>query len=344
MDFEIWISRSARSSARRLAGFGFAVGAGLLAALCAVPEARAQRKAEAYPVRPIRLIVPFPPGGTSDLLGRLIGTRLGEALGQSVIMDNRGGAGGTLGAGLAARAPADGYTLLIHHNGLAIAETTYPGLPYSAPRDFAPISKIGLTPHAVVVNNALAAHTMQDLLELARKSPGKYDYGSGGTGSIGHLAVTLLEQIAGVTLNHVPFKGGGPSVMAAVAGQVHLAVPVLPTTVPHVQAKRLRMLAVTGARRSATMPDVPTVMEAGVPGYELVVWFAMYAPAGTPAAIVTRLNLAIVKSLESAELRDQVTRAGVDPETSTPEDLGRLLRSDTARWAKVIKAAGITLN
>jgi tripartite-type tricarboxylate transporter receptor subunit TctC len=314
----------------------------LLAALCAVPEARAQQKAEAYPVRPIRLIVPFPPGGTSDLLARLIGARLGEAMGQSVIIDNRGGAGGTLGAGLAARASADGYTLLIHHNGLAIAETTYTGLPYSAPRDFAPISKIGLTPHAVVVNNALPAHTMQDFLELVRKSPGKYDYGSGGAGSVGHLAVALLEQVAGVKLNHVPFKGGGPSVLAAVAGQVHLAVPVLPTTVPHVQAKRLRMLAVTGAKRSATTPDVPTVMEAGVPGYEFVVWFAMYAPAGTPAAIVTRLNLAIVKSLESPELRNQMSRAGVDPETSTPEDLGRLLRSDTAKWSKVIKVAGIT--
>jgi tripartite-type tricarboxylate transporter receptor subunit TctC len=185
---------------------------------------------------------------------------------------------------------------------------------------------------------------MQDLLALVRKSPGKYDYGSGGAGSVGHLSVALLEQVAGLKLNHVPFKGGGPSVLAVVAGQVHLAVPVLSTTLPHVQANRLRMLAVTGAKRAATMPDVPTVMEAGVPGYEFVVWFAIYAPAGTPTAIVTRLNRAIVKSLESAELRDQVTRVDVDPETSTPEDLGRLLRSDTAKWAKVIKAAGITLN
>jgi tripartite-type tricarboxylate transporter receptor subunit TctC len=338
------VARSACRRARRLAGFGFTLAAGLLAVLWAVPEARAQREAEAYPVRPIRLIVPFPPGGTSDLLGRLVGARLGEAMGQSVIVDHRGGAGGTLGAGIAARASADGYTLLIHHNGLAIAETTYPDLPYSASRDFAPISKIGLTPHAVVVYSALPAQTMQDFLELARKSPGKYDYGSGGAGSIGHLAVALLEQVAGIKLNHVPFKGGGPSVMAAIAGEVHLAVPVFSTTVPHVQAKRLRMLAVTGAKRSATMPDVPTVMEAGVPGYEFVVWFAMYAPAGTPAAIVTRLNLEIVKSLDSAELRDRVTRAGVEPETSTPEDLGRLLRSDTAKWAKVIKTAGITLD
>lgn len=315
----------------------------LLTALCAAPDACAQPAVEAYPVRPIRLIVAFPPGGTSDLLGRLIGARLGEALGQSVVIDNRGGAGGTLGAALAAKATADGYTLLIHHNGLAIAETTYPGLPYSAPRDLAPISKIGVTTHAVVVN-ALPAQTMGELLEMARNSPGKYDYGSGGAGGVGHLAVVLLEQVAGVKLNHVPFKGGGPSVLAVVAGQVHLALPVFPTAVPHVQAKRLRMLAVTGARRSAAMPDVPTVMEAGVPGYDVVTWFAIYAPAGTPAAIVARLNRAIVKSLESAELRDQVARAGVDPETSTPGDLGRLLRSDTARWAKVIKAAGFTLN
>ena len=297
-----------------------------------------------YPNRPIRLIVPFAPGGTSDLVGRMVGAKIGEGLGQTVVVDNRGGAGSTLGTHLAAKAPADGHTLIVNHVGLAINETLYSSLPYSGLKDLAPIARIGSTPNAVVVKNALPVKTIKEFIALAKKEPGRLDYGSGGVGSTGHLSVALLEYVAGVKFNHVPFKGGGPSMIATVAGQVHFAIPAFPTAVPHVKAGRIRMLAVTGAKRSPTMPDVPTVAEAAVPEYEFDSWFGIFTPAGTPKAIVSRLNQVIVKALEMPDLREQLARAGLDPESSTPDELGRILRDDTAKWAKVIKAAGIPIN
>ncbi len=300
--------------------------------------------AQNYPNRPIRLIVPFEPGGTSDLLGRVIGARLREVLGQAVVVDNRGGGGGTLGAGLAARAPADGYTLFVTHVGLAINQTLYSKLSYDAVKDLAPISRIGDTPNAVVVTSALPAQTMQDLVGMGRKTPGKLDYGSGGIGSAGHLAVALLEHVAGVKYNHIPFKGGGPSMIATVGGQVHFAIPAFPTAVPHVKSGKIRMLAVTGTRRAPTMPDVPTVAEAAVPGYEFTIWFAAFVPAGTPKVIISRLNQVIVKSIETPEMREQLAKAGVDPEPSTPDELAKHLRSDIAKWARVIQASGIPIN
>ena len=297
-----------------------------------------------YPSRPIRLIVPFEPGGTSDLLGRLVGARLKDGLGQSVIVDNRGGAGGTLGANLAAHAPPDGYTLFVTHVGLAINETLYAKLGYNAVRDLAPVTRIGDTPNAVVVTAALPAQTLQDLVAIGRKTPGKLDYGSGGVGSAGHLAVALLEHVSGARYNHVPFKGGGPSMIATVGGQVHFAIPAFPTAVPHIKTGKIRILAVTGTRRVPAMPEVPTVAEAGVPGSEFTIWFAMYAPSGTPKTIISRLNQVIVESLAAPETREQLAKAGVDPESSTPEELGKYLRSEIARWAKVIKASGIPIN
>src|SRR5262245_21592319 len=297
-----------------------------------------------YPHRPIRLIVPFEPGGTSDLLGRVVSNRLKEALGQPVVVDNRGGAGGTIGATLAARAAPDGHTLFLTHVGLAIYETLYSKLQYDALKDLAPISRIGDTPNAVVVASSLPAQTMQEFIALARKTPGKLDYGSGGVGSAGHLAVALLEHVANLKFNHIPFKGGGPSMIATVAGQVHFAIPAFPTAVPHVKSGKIRMVAVTSTRRAPTMPEVPTVAEAGVPGYEFTIWFATFAPAGTPKAIIARLNQVIVKSIETPEMREQLAKAGVDAESSTTDELGKLLRADIAKWAKVIKAAGIPVN
>ena len=301
-------------------------------------------QAQNYPSRPIRLIVPFEPGGTSDLLARIMGARLRESLGQAVIVDNRGGGGGTLGAALAARAPADGYTLFVTHVGLAINQTLYSKLTYDAQKDLAPISRIGDTPNAVVVANAVPAQAMQDLVSMGRKAPGKLDYGSGGVGSAGHLAVALLEHIANVKYNHIPFKGGGPSMIATVGGQVHFAIPAFPTAVPHVKSGKIRMLAVTGTRRAPTMPDVPTVAEAAVPGYEFTIWFAAFAPAGTPRTIISRLNQELVKALEMPDMREQLAKAGVDPESSTPEELGKHLRAEIAKWAKVIKTSGIPIN
>jgi len=300
--------------------------------------------AQKYPERPIRLIVPFAAGGTSDLMGRVIGGKLGEALGQTVVVDNRGGAGGTLGAALAAQALADGYTLLVPHVGLAINETLYAKRQYNAVKDLAPISKLGVTPNAVVVNNALPVNSVQDLIALAKKQPGKLNYGSAGVGSAAHLAVALLEYAAGIKFNHVPYKGGGPSLIATVAGEVDFSIPAYPTSVPHLKAGRLRILAVTGSKREPTVPDVPTVAESGLPGYEFVIWFSLFAPSGTPKAIITRLNQEIVKALAMPDMGEKLAQTGVDAESSTPEQLGQLLRSDVAKWAKIIKAAGIPIN
>ena len=300
--------------------------------------------ADTYPTKSIRLIVPFSPGGTSDLMGRVVGARLGEALGQTVVVDNRGGAGGSLGATLAAQALADGYTLLVPHVGLAINETLYAKRQYNALKDFAPISKLGETPNAVIVNNALPVKSVQDLIALARKQPGKLNYGSAGVGSAAHLAMALFEHAAAVKFNHVPYKGGGPSLIATVAGEVDFSIPAYPTSVPHLKAGRLRILAVTGLKREPSVPNVPTVAESGLPGYEFVIWFGMFAPAGTSKAILTRLNQEIVKALAMPEMREKLAQTGVDAESSTPEQLGQLLRSDVAKWAKIIKAAGIPIN
>lgn len=301
------------------------------------PVASAQK----YPERPIRLIVPFAAGGTSDLLGRVVGAKLSEALGQTVVVDNRGGAGGSLGAALVAQAAADGYTLLVPHVGLAFNETLYPKRPYNAVRDLAPVSRLGETPNSVVVNNNFPVKSIQDLVALAKKQPGRINYGSAGVGSAAHLAMALLEYAMGVSFNHIPYKGGGPSMIATTAGQVDFSMPAFPTSVPHIKAGRMRIIAVTGATREPTMPDVPTVAESGVPGYEFGIWFGVFAPAATPKAVVTRLNQEIVKALANPEMRDQLMKVGVNPGSSTPEQLGKLLKADVAKWAKIIKAAKI---
>jgi tripartite-type tricarboxylate transporter receptor subunit TctC len=304
----------------------------------------AAANAQKYPDRPIRLIVPFSAGGTSDLMGRVIGARLGEVLGTTVVVDNRGGAGGTFGAALTAQAGPDGYTLLVPHVGLAINETLYAKKQYNAVKDLAPISLLGETPNAVVVTNALPVKNLQDLIALAKKQPGKLTNGSAGVGSAAHLALALFEYSAGLKFNHIPFKGGGPSLIATVAGEVDFSIPAYPTSVPHLKAGRLRILAVTGARREPTVPDVPTVAEAGVPGYEFGIWFSMFAPAGTPKPIITRLNQEIVKMLATPEMRQKLAATGVNAESSTPEQLGKHLRSEVEKWAKIIKAANIPIN
>lgn len=312
-----------------------------MAVVALIGAMAAPADAQTYPSRPIRLIVPFAPGGTSDIIGRLLGAKIGEELGQTVVVDNRGGAGSTLGTTLAAQSPPDGHTIIVNHVGIAINETLYTKLQYHALKDLAPISRVGDTPNAVVVNNALPVKTMKDFLALAKQRPGRLNYGSGGHGSAGHLSVALLEDIAGIKVNHVPYKGGGPSVAATIMGEVNFAVPAFPTAAAHVKAGRLRILAVTGAERSPVMPDVPTVAEAGVPGYEFVIWFGMFAPAGTPKNIIARLNQAIVKSLKTGDLQQQLSQQGLETRTSTPEALGKQLKTDIDKWARIIKSANI---
>ena len=300
--------------------------------------------AQTYPERPIRFIVPFAAGGTSDIIGRVLGAKIGEELGQTVVVDNRGGAGSTLGTTLAAQSPPDGHTIIVNHVGLAINETLYPKRAYDALKDLTPVSRVGDTPSALVVNNGLPAKTIKEFVALAKKDPGKLNYGSGGAGSAGHLAVALLEDVAGIKFTHVPYKGGGPSAAATISGEVHFAIPAFPTVAGHVKAGRLRILGITGPERSPTMPDVPTIAEGGVPGYDFVLWFGVFTPAATPKHIVTRLNQAIVKSLQQRDLQQQLSQQGLDPHTSTPEALGKVLRADSVKWARIIKAAGIKVN
>lgn len=300
--------------------------------------------AQSYPDRPIRLIVPFSPGGTSDLVARIMATKLGEELGQTVIVDNRDGAGSTLGVSIAARATPNGYTLLVAHNALAINQTLYSKLPYNALTDLDAISKLGISPSVVVVNSKLPVNNMKDLLALAKKEPGKLNYGSAGVGSAGHLAVALLEHVAGVKFTQVPYKGGGPSVAATISGEVQFSIPVMGSAATHVKAGRLRMLAVTSNKRSQAFPEVPTVQEAGAPGYVFEAWFGLFGPAGIPKPIVTKLNQAAGKALGMSDVREQFLRQGIDAEPSTPAGLTKVLRDDTAVWAKIIKSAGIPIN
>jgi len=300
--------------------------------------------AQGYPERPIRMIVPFSTGGTSDLVARIMAAKLGEDLGQTVIVDNRDGAGSTLGVSIAARATPNGYTLLVAHNALAINQTLYSKLPYNALKDLDAISKLGISPSAVVVNNKLPANNMRELLALAKKEPGKLNYGSAGVGSAGHLAVALLEHVAGVKFTQVPYKGGGPSVTATIAGEVQFSIPVMGSAATHVKAGRLRMLAVTSAKRSQAFPDVPTVQEAGAPGYVFEAWFGIFAPAGMPKPIIAKLNQSTAKALGTSDVREQFLRQGIEAEPSTPAELTKILRDDTAVWAQIIKSAGIPLN
>jgi tripartite-type tricarboxylate transporter receptor subunit TctC len=314
--------------------------AALTAVLAGVPCAGAA-DSQKFPERPIRFIVPFSPGGTSDIIGRVLGAKLAEELGQPVVVDNRTGAGSTIGTGIAAHSPPDGYTIIVNHLGIAINETLYPKLAYSALKDLTAVSRVGDTPNAVVVNNGLPAKSMKELVALAKKEPGKLNYGSGGHGSAGHLAVALLEDVAGIKVNHVPYKGGGPSVTATVSGEVHFAVPALPSATAQVKAGRLRMLAVTGAERVSVFPDIPTVAEAGVPGYEFVLWFGIFAPSATPRNIVARLNTAVVNSLRARDVQQQLAQQGLEPRSSTSEELAKVLKADVTKWARIIKSAAI---
>lgn len=313
----------------------------MLLACAGLPAAAHAQK---YPERPLRLIVPFSPGGTSDLVARIMAQKLGDDLGQTVIVDNRGGAGSTLGVNIATKSTPDGYTLLVAHIALAINQTLYSKLPYNAVTDLAPIAKLGISPSAVVVNSNLPARNMKELIELAKKSPGKLNYGSAGIGSAGHLSVALLEHVAGIKLTQVPYKGGGPSVAATISGEVQLAIPVMASAANHVKAGRLRMLAVTSAKRTQAFPDVPTAQEAGVPGYIYETWFGLFTPAGVPKSIVARLNQGAVKALGMQDVRQQFLSQGLEADPSSPAELAKLLREDTAKWAKIIKSAGIPIN
>jgi tripartite-type tricarboxylate transporter receptor subunit TctC len=297
--------------------------------------------AAAYPEKPVRLVVPFSVGGTTDFIARFMGKKFTDELGQQFVVDNRGGAGGTIGADIVAKAPGDGYTLLLYHIAVATSPALYKKLPYDPERDLAPISLVGTTPSIMVVHPSLDVHSVKDLIALAKAHPGELRYGSAGIGSAGHLGVALFEYYAHVKMSHIPYKGGGPALAAMVGGEVQVMIQTMPDTIRQVRAGRLRLLAVSTAHRVPELPDTPTIAEAGVPGYEYFTWFGLFAPGTTPQPLVDKLNAVINKTLAMPDLQAQFRKDGLEPKGSTSKDFRSLVHAEIIKWAKVIKAAGI---
>lgn len=295
-----------------------------------------------YPTKPIRLIIPFAPGGTNDIYGRLIGARLSEALRQQVVIDNRPGAGGSIGADLAAKSPSDGYSLVIGHIGtLAVNPTLYPKLPYDPVKDFQPLSMLAKVANILVVHPSLPAKSVKELIALAKAKPRALVYGSGGIGGAGHLATEYFKMMAKINIVHVPYKGTGPALIDLLAGQTQLVFAGVPGIAPHVKAGKLRALGVSTVKRLAAFPLLATIDEAGVPGYEATQWYGVLAPTGTPQPIVAKLNGAIVSALETAQMRERLAADGSEPFGSTPAEFLDFIKKEIVRWAPVIKAAGM---
>jgi tripartite-type tricarboxylate transporter receptor subunit TctC len=300
--------------------------------------------AQQYPNRPLRAIVPIAPGGGTDTTGRLVLTRLGEVLGQQIVVDNRAGGGGTIGAQIAAKASPDGYTFLFGSISThAVNPAMYKKLPYDHIRDFAPVALIGKVPNVLVVHPALPVKTVADLIKHAKANPGKINYGSAGVGSPPHLSMELFKSMAGVNIVHIPYKGAGPALSELLGGQTQVMCTSLAGQLPHIKAGRVRPLAVTTAKRNAQVPDVPTMIEAGIPGYEVTIWYAVFFPAGVPKVVITRLNSEFVKILNSAEMKDRMAQIGVDPSPSTPEELAAFVKAETVKYTKVAQDAGTKL-
>jgi tripartite-type tricarboxylate transporter receptor subunit TctC len=308
-------------------------------AVAAYPAGAADR----YPERPIRLIAPFPPGGGVDINARLLADPLGTALGQTVVVDNRGGAGGRLGLELASKATPDGYTLVIGGIGMAIQRAIYKALPYDTLRDFTPISLLAEQPNIMVAHPSVAAKSFQDFIALARSRPGTFSYGSAGVGTGTHLAMEMLLQSQKAKLLHVPYKGTGPSLTALLSNEISVYLSTFASALPHVKAERLRAFAVTTTKRASTLPQVPTVAESGVPGYEYGTWYGLLAPAGVPRTIINRLNKATVAALKTPEIERRYLSQGLDPIPSTAAHYAAHLRSETDKWTKVVRAANIQL-
>ena len=316
---------------------GGACALALAAAFACAPA----HSAESYPSKPIRFIIPYAPGGTTDIIARLLGQKLGEDLGQQVVVDIRAGAGSMIGTELAAKSPPDGYTMLLSNIGLAFNETLYPKRTYDALRDLAPVSLVGVTPNAFVVHPSVPAKTMKDFLAFAKARSGQLSYASGGIGSSSHLSMELLQSLTGIKFNHVPYKGAGPALIDVAAGNVPFQLNSMPAVMGHVHSGRLRALAVSSAKRSQAVPDLPTIAESGVPGYDYVTWYGLLVPAQTPAAIVSRLNASTQKALGNKDVREKLGAQGVEVEGSTPDAFGKIVKNDVEKWRKIIKQANI---
>src|SRR3989454_7813320 len=289
---------------------------------------------DAWPSRPLRFILPFPPGGGTDILGRIIAERLTASLGQPVVTENRGGAGGNVGAEAAARSAPDGYTIVLVAPSLAISTSLYSKLSYDPVKDFAPISLVATVPNVMVTHPSVPAGTLAEFIRLAKTKPGEMNFGSGGSGTSNHLAGELFNIVAGVKLVHVPYKGVNLAMNDVLSGQIHFVVIGIPAAAPHIRAGELLALALVAPQRSAALPAVPTVTEAGLRDFEVTTWYGILAPAGAPRPIVTRLNAEIVRTMHSPELKDRLAAMGTDPVTSTPEEFADLITREIAKWGK----------
>lgn len=313
----------------------------VMLASCAVLAAPAA--AQPYPTRPVRLVIPFPPGGPADIFGRLIGFKLSDGLKEQVVVDNRGGGNGNIGAELVARAVPDGYTLMLLPSALAANASLYAKLPYSLVNDFAGVASLGTFPLILVTHPSVPAMTMPELIALARSKPGELNFASAGSGGGAHLAAEAFARAAGVKMVHVPYKGTGPAVLGVLGGQVSLMFASVPSVIQHVRAGKLNALAVTSAERSPAAPELPTVAEQGLPGYALVSWFGLVAPAGTPREIVKRLNEEVRRVLATPEFQERLKDEGGRPLAMTPEEFTEFIRSETVRWAKIVRDVGAKL-
>ncbi len=311
--------------------------ASLSIALCVAGPAGAQ----SFPAKPVRLLSGFPAGGANDYHARVLAQKLTEFLGQTVIVENRGGAGGTIAADAIAKSAPDGYNLLMGFGSLAVAPSVYAKLPFDVLKDFTAVSLACRIQNVLVVPVALPAKTVKELIALAKAHPGKMNYASSGTGATPHLSAEMFKTLAKVDIAHIPYKGDTPAFVDLLAGQVDMMITVVQSTLVHIEADKLRPLAVTGNHRTASLPQVPTMQEAGLPGYELTSWFGVMGPANLPREVLDRLNGAVVKAIAQKDLQDKFAAGGSEPESSTPEQFAQLIRDDVAKFARIVKSAGI---
>ncbi len=321
-----------------------AVGLAGLAAV-AVGLLPAVAQAQAFPSKPLTIVVPFPAGGTTDILARIIGQYMGTDLGQPVVIDNRAGAGGNIGSQAVARAPADGYTLLMGTVGThAINASLYKRLPYDPVKDFAPLTRAAMVPNLLVAHPGQPYKSVQEMIAYAKANPGKINFASSGNGTSIHLSGELFKSLAQIDMQHVPYRGSAPAVADLLGGQTGVMFDNLPSALPHVKAGTLRPLAVTTAKRSPELPDVPTIAEAGVPGYDATSWFGMFAPAGTPEPVLTRLNASIVKALNDPDVKKRIAEQGAEPTPETPAAFAAFIQAEMSKWAQVVKASGASVD
>jgi tripartite-type tricarboxylate transporter receptor subunit TctC len=314
----------------------------ILALVCAQPLVAS---AQAWPARPITIIVPFVPGGTTDIVAREIGQKLSESLGKQVIIDNRGGGGGTLGAAIAAKAAPDGYTLFMSTIAHTIAPSLYKkGLPYDFIKDFAPITVVASVPNILIVNPALPVQTEKELITYLKANPNKVSFGSAGNGSVEHLSGEMFRFMTGTDIVHIPYKGGAPMLADLMSGQIQMSIETSGAAAPYIRTGKVRALGVSTAKRSPAFPDVPTMSEAGVPGYEVTTWYGLLAPTGTPPDIINRIHGQVVKALASPDMKKRLDDIGAEPGGMSPAEFAAFIVSETAKWGKVVRDSGATVD